>query len=86
MLPESSTRLAVSPSGSLANIVEAASGEWASPRTCPSSWVIAFWTSFATQLVEMAPGEHGGESTTVGVAAAAFSSTSASSSTPVATA
>src|SRR6516165_4067040 len=82
LLPVSSTRFDVSPSGSLAYMVEEGSGEWASPRKWPISWVTAFCKSFATQLVEIPPGLQGGESTMVGVAEAAFISTSASSSSP----
>jgi hypothetical protein len=85
LLPESSTRFEVSPRGSLAYMVEDGSGEWARPRKCPISWVAAFCTSLATQLVEIDPGLQGGESTRVGVAEAAFISTSASTSSPVET-
>ena len=63
LLPESSTRFEVSPIGSLRYMVELGSGAWSSPRKCPNSCVAAFWTSLATQEVERALGEHGGEST-----------------------
>jgi hypothetical protein len=50
--------LEVSPRGSLAYMVEPVRGV-GEPRKCPSSWVAAFCTSLATQLVEIDPGCRG---------------------------